>query len=196
MSTTVSSPAPETMLLTSALRIVLFGMPGAGKSSLLGALAQAAQTQDQTLDGRLIDPLQGLAELQHRLYEGAPRETLDEVVPYTVQFERFAHGTQTGGHNQDVVLVDCDGRAANDLMRAATLDTPGHHRQLAEAVSRADTLVLVMDAAGSRMQPDFDQFAEFLRRFEQNRGRHSDVGGLPVFLVLTKCDLLARPGDR
>ena len=29
----------------SALRIVLFGMPDAGKSSLLGALAQAAQVQ-------------------------------------------------------------------------------------------------------------------------------------------------------
>jgi GTPase SAR1 family protein len=192
---TASSLAPAAMLHASALRIVLFGMPGAGKSSLLGALAQAAQTQDQTLDGRLIDPLQGLAELQHRLYEGAPRETLDEVVLYAVQFERFAHGTQTGVHIQDVVLVDCDGRAANDLMRAATLDTPGHHRQLAAAVSRADTLVLVMDAAGSRMQPDFEQFAEFLRRFEQNRGRHTDVGGLPVFLVLTKCDLLARPGE-
>ena len=30
---------------------------------------------------------------------------------------------------------------------------------------------------------------------EQRRGDRTDVGGLPVFLVLTKCDRLARPGE-
>src|SRR5579864_9200793 len=52
-----------------AVRIVLFGMPDAGKSSLLGALAQAAQTQEHLLNGHLTDLSQGLAELQRRLYD-------------------------------------------------------------------------------------------------------------------------------
>ena len=38
-----------------ALRIVLFGLPHAGKSSLLGALAQAGQTQENLLPGHLTD---------------------------------------------------------------------------------------------------------------------------------------------
>src|SRR5215471_21702568 len=74
----------------NALRLVLFGMPDAGKSSLLGALAQAAQTQEHLLNGHLTDLSQGLAELQRRLYEDQPRETLEEIVPYPVAFEPFA----------------------------------------------------------------------------------------------------------
>ncbi len=52
-----------------AFRIVLFGMPDAGKSSLLGALAQAAQSQQELFHGKLIDKSHGLLELQKRLYE-------------------------------------------------------------------------------------------------------------------------------
>mgnify|MGYP003579622044 CR=1 FL=1 len=40
--------------------------------------------------------------------------------------------------------------------------------------------------------PDLGASAEIL---EQARGRLNDVVGLPVFLVLTKCDLLAQPDD-
>src|SRR5438105_3571958 len=72
-----------------ALRLVLFGMPDAGKSSLLGALAEAAQTQEHLLNGHLTDPTKGLAELERRLYEDQPRETLEEVAPYPVVFEPF-----------------------------------------------------------------------------------------------------------
>src|SRR5436190_3964625 len=72
-----------------ALRIVLFGMPQAGKSSLLGALAQAAQTQERDLGGRLTDLGHGLDELQHRVYDQPARETLEEIVPHPVAFEPF-----------------------------------------------------------------------------------------------------------
>src|SRR6516165_12527157 len=73
----------------SAQRLVLFGMPAAGKSSLLGALAQAAQTQEHLLNGHLTDLSKGLAELKRRLYEDQPQETLEEVVPYPISFEPF-----------------------------------------------------------------------------------------------------------
>ena len=41
----------------------------------------------------------------------------------------------------------------------------------------------------------FGEFDGYLRRMERRRGDRTDVGGLPVFLVLTKCDRLARPGE-
>jgi hypothetical protein len=61
----------------------------------------------------------------------------------------------------------------------------------------ADALVLTVDASAppEEMDEEFAAFERFLRRVEEQRGRRTDVGGLPVFLVLTKCDRLARPGD-
>jgi hypothetical protein len=174
----------------SALRVVLFGIPDAGKSSLLGALAQAAQTQEHLLNGHLTDQSQGLAELQRRLYEERPRETLEEIVPYPTLFEPFA---ATTGRRQ-VVLFDCDGRAANELLtRRRGLDDGS----LAREILGADAMVLVVDASASPAQvdADFAEFAKFLRVLEEGRGRRSAVGGQPVFLVLSKCDLLAKADD-
>src|SRR5437867_13364665 len=85
-----STMTPAQIVAREALRLVLFGMPAAGKSSLLGALAQAAQTQEHILNGRLVDRSQGLIELQRRLYEEQPRETLEEVAPYPISLEPLA----------------------------------------------------------------------------------------------------------
>ena len=38
-----------------ASRIVFLGLPDSGKSALLGALAQASETQDKLLGSRLTD---------------------------------------------------------------------------------------------------------------------------------------------
>src|SRR5436305_15065187 len=86
-----SSAAPPPAVSADALRIARFGMPAAGKSWLLGAVAQAAQTQEHLLHGHLADPTHGLAELQKRLYEERSRPTADEVAPYPITFEPFAH---------------------------------------------------------------------------------------------------------
>jgi hypothetical protein len=189
----------QTSLNRSALRIVLFGMPDAGKSSLLGALAQAAQTQEHVLNGHLTDLSQGLAELQRRLYEGAPRETLEEVVPYPVAFEPFAKsGTARGDGRVEVILVDCDGRVANELLaRRQSLNSDSRNGSLAQAILDADALILAIDASApaTQINADFTEFGRFLRLLEHQRGHRTEIGGQPVFLVLTKCDLLARPGD-
>jgi hypothetical protein len=196
MPETTSPPtAPPS---SAALRIVLFGMPDAGKSSLLGALAQAAQTQEQVLNGRLVDRSQGLLELQRRLYEDRPKETLQEVVPYAVALEPLTTaGGQLAPDPRDAVLVDCDGRVANDLLSRRRTLGPGEPDTLAREISGADTLVLVVDASAvpQAVERDFAQFGRFLHLLEQNRGRRSEVGGLPVYLVLTKCDLLAKSTD-
>ena len=159
---------------------------------------QAAQSQERALGGRLIDLTTGLAELQHRVYDDRPRETLEEVVPYPVAIDPITGSKPDPSLRQSAVLVDCDGRAANDLLtqrRSLSDDAPAS--TLAGAVEGADALVLVVDAGASPAQVDADlaEFVRFLRLFRRERGRRTDVGGLPVYLVLSKCDLLAQPTD-
>jgi hypothetical protein len=195
-----SSPSttPSAAAARDAVRIVLFGMPAAGKTSLLGALAQAAQTQEHLLHGRIEDRSHGLAELQHRLYDEEPRRTAEEVVPYPIDFEAFPDDRPATAQHLDAVLIDCDGRVANDLLlRRASLPEDSPEGSLAAEVLAADTLVLVIDAAAppGQLDADFAEFVRFLRLMERGRGERSEVGGLPVFLVLAKCDLLAQATD-
>ena len=193
--TTITPTAPPTVS-RDALRVVLFGMPAAGKSSLLGALAEAAQAQEHLLHGRLADLSHGLGELRQRLYEESPRRTVEEIVPYPVAFEPFAD--ERDGGQAEALLIDCDGRVANDLLvRRKSLDDSSPEGTLAYEVLRADALVLVIDASAppAQVDNDFAEFGRFLRLLEGGRGQRAEVGGLPVFLVLTKCDLLAQPAD-
>lgn len=194
----VGQTAALAVVRPTDLRLVLFGLPAAGKSSLLGALGQAAQTQEHLLHGRLVPRSDGLAALQTRLYAENPRPTAEEVAPYPVEFDPFGSDGQAGGAKVEAVLIDCDGRVANDLLarrRGLADDSP--EGTLAREVVEADTLILVVDAAAPPVQVDaeFAEFGRFLRLLEQGRGQRSEVGGLPVFLVLTKCDLLAQPND-
>jgi hypothetical protein len=183
----------------SALRIVLFGRTDAGKSSLLGALLQAAQIQEHLLKGHLTDLSQRLGELQHRLYEEAPRETLDEIVPYTIAFEPFGVPAATSRNDRlEAVLMDCDGRVANQLLaRRQSLGVGSREGLLAQALVTADAIVLAIDASApaAQVDADFAEFERFLHLLEHSRGQHTEIGGMPVYLVLTKCDLLARPDD-
>src|SRR5262249_27221531 len=98
----------------------------------------------------------------------------------------------------DAVLMDCDGRVANDLVvRRKTLDEDSPEGTLAHEVVEADALILVIDASAppAQVEADFNEFARFLETMESGRKQPAEGGGLPVFLVLTKCDLLAQPGD-
>jgi GTPase SAR1 family protein len=182
-------PAPAGTLDPAAVRIVLFGMPDAGKSSLLGALAQAAHSQGRTLRGHLTDLTHGLAELRRRVYEDRQTETREEIVPYPVRF------TPAGKSSFPAILFDCDGRVANDfLTQKRALEHGRKAGPLAEAILSADALILTVDVSASdeQMEQDFREFHRFLVHLERHRKREHAVGGFPVFLVLTKCDNLAR----
>jgi GTPase SAR1 family protein len=181
------------------LRLVLFGLPAAGKSSLLGALEESAKIQEHLLHGRLTDRTGGLIDLDERLYTDRPSRTAEEVAPYPVEYEPFSSdGPAQAPEKIQAVLIDCDGRVANDLLQARqSLDENSPEGSLAREVVNADTLVLVVDASAppEHIEADFTEFRRFLKLMEKSRGRRAEVGGLPVFLVLTKCDLLAQSGD-
>jgi hypothetical protein len=183
----------------NALRIVLFGLPLAGKTSILAALAEASQTQEKLLEGRLTDSSRGLEALRHQLYEGQPGATSAELVPYPVTFEPLsAVGESLEKNPISAVLFDSDGEAANELLsRRRSLATDGARNGLVRAVLEADALVLVFDvsAPATHSDSDFAAFFRFLQLFQQNRRRRAEVAGLPIYLVLTKCDLLAGPSD-
>src|SRR4051812_44142594 len=85
-----ASPTPPPAGPGDGVRLVLFGMPAAGKSSLLGALVQAAETQPDLLNGRLLDVPPSLVELRKRLYDQGAHRTAEEVVPYPVAYEPLA----------------------------------------------------------------------------------------------------------
>jgi GTPase SAR1 family protein len=197
MTTPTPSPAPSSFGDTDSLRVVLFGMPDAGKSSLLGALSQASQTQERALAGRLIDITNGLADLQRRVYDERPRETLDEIVPYPIRYEPLGVGKSAPSASMKISLIDCDGRAANEILTRPGLIHDPKAGGLAEAVVDADALILVVDASAAAEQIDSDlgEFVKFLRRLERLRAKSSEIAGLPVYLVLSKCDLLAKSGD-
>src|SRR5262249_22933897 len=170
------------------LRGVLFGLPRAGKSALLAALAQVQQEHAAQLNGELTDATGGLAEQRRLHYDEIPRPTDEEVLPYPVRFR--PPGARRA--NVEAWLIDSGGRVAEQMLRQPIpLDEDGAGRSLPQAGLDADALVLVIDATN----PDEEvcaEFGDFLSRLAHARAERGEVTGLPVYVVLTKCDLLAR----
>jgi hypothetical protein len=179
------APAPGS---TEPLRVVLFGLPQAGKSALLAALAQAQKEQAAPFDGEVADVSGGLEQQRRLYYDAIPQPTGGQTSPYPVRFR------PPGAHKAvaEAWLVDSDGHIAQEMLQRPLPEEdevpPG---TLPRAVLDADALVLVLDATN----PDedlFTEFGDFLARLERARAERGEVTGLPVYAVLTKCDLLAR----
>jgi hypothetical protein len=153
-------------------RIVFFGPPHAGKTGLIHAFLRRAGVDYQ--DAAAVAP--------------AGRS---EVVPYVAP----AAAVQTA-----VVLTDVDGRAAGEIIARPDRLRAARGRVAAAAageVRSADAIVLTLDAAATDggLLELFRDFTRFLDGLEQTRAFGREVGGLPVFLTLTKCDKLWLPGD-
>jgi GTPase SAR1 family protein len=171
------------------LRIVLFGAPGAGKSALIGALAHAGQTQGAQLGGQLLDVSGGMTELKNQTYQKGPAPTQDELRDYPLAVEPSAKGD---GATQTATLYDSSGQAAEAIMASQTELPPGS--PLAQALLDADALILLVDAGGP-LDRSVATIVDFLRLFQNVRGQRADIAGLPVYLVLSKVDTIARAGD-
>jgi hypothetical protein len=94
-----------------------------------------------------------------------------------------------------VVLCDVDGRSAKEI-----ITDPAQIRrqdQTASTVRSADAIVLALDASATNeaMIDLFRSFAAFLDGLEETRTHGREVGGLPIFLTLTKCDRLHEFGE-
>src|ERR1700704_5224432 len=197
MPETSTSAAPVPVARREGLHVVLFGVPNAGKSSLLGALVQTLQSQPDALHWSLLDLPPGLADLRDRLYQNRPRRTTEVIVPYAVTFVPLPSVRQRSqGPRLPTVFID-GGVAVKLLARQRSLDGDPAENLLAGEILQADALVLVVAAADPPpADEDFTQFEQFLSLLEQSRGRRSDISGLPVFLVLTKCDRLVATDEQ
>jgi hypothetical protein len=102
----------------------------------------------------------------------------------------------TGGESLQATLIDCDGELARDCLAKsqAGLD---HKSEGCRAVLGADAILLLVDPTAGKAQIDkeFQQFGNFIHLIEKYRSHRTDVVGLPIYLVLTKCDAFAKQGD-
>jgi hypothetical protein len=192
----LSAPAPRSLPLDAPC-LVVFGMSEAGKTSLLGALARASEIQERGLGFRLADVHHDLAALRRHVYDGGPLDAPGPVTPHAVRVEPFLSQQAHGAAAFDLVLLDCDGRAAGELLADAKPIARHLPGDLAGQLLRADGVLLLLDAAAppEQVERELSEFVRFLKRFRGARGERTDVSSLPVTLVLTKCDLLARAGD-
>src|SRR5207302_6708420 len=97
----------------------------------------------------------------------------------------------------EVVLIDCEGKAAEAAIRHPHGIRDPKARAALRAVGQADAIVLMVTAAATDEQllAAFQDFTGFLDAIEEQKAFSREVGGFPVFLALTQCDRLARPGD-
>jgi len=168
-----------------ALRIVLIGAAGAGKTSLLAALALVRPDAQ--------DPSGSVGGLKRQLEENAapPPPAPESVSAYPLVFP----AASTWSRPVEIVLYDVDGSAFTALLNpAAALAGP-----LVDVIIQADALILAIAANAPADAAQDARLARFLQRLEERRGAALLVGGVPVLVALTKCDMLrtegAAPGE-
>jgi GTPase SAR1 family protein len=179
-------PSPLATADPSAARLVFFGPPNAGKSRLLEAVARVAghQAEEPAIDlTHAGEPVLNTGSQWRR-----------ELLPHILQVDLPGPRDITGA----VILIDCDGEAAQQLLQQADQLRRGNAKSaLADAVRQTDALVVVLDATNTEQELTryFEMLDQFLTVFEDTRVAERDVGGLPVFLTLTKCDGLYQAGQ-
>ena len=161
-------------------RLLLFGTPGAGKTSLLGALAQASATQTPILKGQLADPDGAWDRLKKITYAEAANPSAD-AESYDLCLRSSAKGVLPA----EALVTDPSGKSVQEIL------------QFTQPVLDTDAIVLAVDAslAGKEPAEEFPRFARWLIALRRARGKRTEIGELPVYIVLTKCDLLAKRDD-
>ena len=180
-------------------KVLLFGHSGAGKSSVLGALLKASETEGPTLRGEVLEPSGRLASIRDSIYRGGELSHTDsELTSYTVRLRPWRTGAVAVTDPLTVVIHDCSGKAAEHLIaHPDAIQDSRTAAPVARAVVLADAIMLMVDASSDEdeLQEAFEEFDAFLTVIWQAKAGAREVGGFPVLLVLTHCDRLARPGD-
>src|SRR6266478_4345624 len=109
MATAIKAPESAT-----GVRVLLIGLPGSGKSSLLGALVQAGASQAAVLKGELADQTGKLAELRKSTYTGALPAVTEAVTAYPLRFEPEGHKASAIA----AMLLDGSGDLAKQYLSA------------------------------------------------------------------------------
>jgi hypothetical protein len=178
----------------SALRIVLFGPAGAGKTALLAALADSARTQPRLLQGHLADLSSRLTDLANLAHAGRLESTVEDGSTYPISFETFNSRLRL-----QAFLFDCPAEVGNNLLvQTNLLDTDARRGSTAHAILHADALICVLSGAvdDERLRQDCAELAHFLTDLRRRRGDAIRPAGLPVFIALTGTDRLARTYPR
>lgn len=111
----MSSTAPPPEL--DVPRVLLFGHRGAGKSALIGALLKAGETQGETLRGEVVHSSVDLPRIRDAVYSDGKLEAhTTELVSYTIRLKPWRVAGRPVGDPLTVVLDDCDGKAAEELL--------------------------------------------------------------------------------
>lgn len=177
-------------------RVVLFGRTGAGKSSLLGALVQAAKTQGDRLGAEIVDPSGTLEPLREQAYsEASLHPATAEVTAHALRLRPWHAGAKEPSEPGPVLVLDSAGPAAEALLKSP--EALSSASPLAKELNSADALLLAVPATAdeAELAESFQEFQGFLDEVWDCREWDRSVGGLPVAIVLTKCDRLAQPGD-
>jgi hypothetical protein len=196
-----NEPLPPLPLNTP--HVLLFGHSGSGKSALLGALLKANETQGRTLRGEVEEPSGRLASIRDAVYRNTELERSDtEITRYVIALRAWGDGGETLAESVPIALYDCSGKAAESFIRSLIhhpdkICDPHTKAPLARAVIEADAIILLVNGAADdeELQDAFEEFDQFLSIVSQAKASAREVGGFPVFLVLTQCDRLAQNGD-
>jgi len=191
-------PTPEPQPAPDTPRVLLFGHTGAGKSALIGALLRAGETQGEELRGEVVSSSGELPRIRDAVYSGQKIAPLQqELASHIIRLRPWRVGTKAVGPALTVRLDDCDGRAAEALLEDPDALAAANCGPVARAVTEADAILLLVDATSTddEFAEAFAQFDRFLKVVIRTKADARDVGGLPAYLVLTKCDALALPGD-
>jgi hypothetical protein len=191
--------SPEPLPDPTTPRVLLFGHRGAGKSALIGALLQAGETQGETLRGEVVHSSVDLPRIRDAVYSGTKLEPHQrELASYTIRVRPWRVGSKPVGEPMSVILDDCDGKAAESLLEhPEPITQTAPESPIAKAVTGTDAIMLLVDAASTddELKEAFQEFEKFLDVVWQAKTDARQVGGFPVFLVMTQCDRLARPMD-
>ena len=167
------------------LSVVLLGPPSSGKSALLGALEQAGKTP-ASLGGQLIDVTGQLRSIGAMARDGKLKPTAEEVGAYPIEIAE-------AGHNEAVEIHDTSGVKAQAVLAGTeSLDADD---PLPRTLAKADGVVVLVDITRP-LDPQVKQVVSFLKTLEDRRSAGTEIAGLPLFVVLTKCDQLPVPKDR